>query len=158
MSCETIARAALLLAAGACAVVDLRQRRIPDAVVAPAAALIALARVVSAARGAGWLAPLEGLATAAAALLLFALVRAASGGRLGAGDAKLAALIGLALGVRGWLAAMVIASASGSAVALALIAAGRLRPSDPLPFAPFLAVGAAGALLADPILARLLSG
>ena len=150
MSGETIARALMLAAAAASAVVDLRSRRIPDAIVLPALAAVGAARLLG-----GWQPLADGLATAAAAFLLFRLVRRASGGRLGAGDAKLAALIGLALGARLGLAAMLIASASGTLVALALMAAGRLRRSDPLPFAPFLALGAAGALLAEAPLARL---
>ncbi len=77
------------------------------------------------------------------------LVRLVSRGRLGPGDAKLSALIGFVLGLRGWLVAMLAASFAGTAVALALIAAGRLRRSDPLAFAPFLAAGVVVALLLD---------
>ncbi len=150
MSGETIGRVILLAAALVCAVADLRSRRIPDAVVGPALAAVAVARLLD-----GWLPLAGGLAAAAAAFLLFRVVRLASGGRLGAGDAKLAALIGLALGVRLALAAMLIASASGTIVALALVAAGRLRRSAPLPFAPFLALGAAGALLVEAHVSRL---
>jgi prepilin signal peptidase PulO-like enzyme (type II secretory pathway) len=155
MSGATVARAIMLLAAAACAVIDLRERRIPHAIVLPALAAVAGARLLEAARGAGWLPLADGLAAGAAAWLLFRLVRAASGGRLGAGDAQLAALIALALGTRLGLAAMLIASTAGTAAALVLIAWGRLRRSDPLAFAPFLALGAAGALIVEPQVARL---
>ena len=142
MDGETVARAVLLAAAAVCALFDLRERRIPDAVVGPAAVVIAVARLFEP----GLL--LEGLAAAAAAFAALTLVRAASRGRLGTGDAKLAALIGLALGLRGALVAMLVASASGLLAALALIAARRLDRRAPIPFAPFLALGAAAALAA----------
>jgi len=154
---ETAARVALLVALVICAVVDLRERRIPDIVLLPAFALVAGLWLLALFQGSGPWQLVERLCTAAGALAVFTLVRLASCGRLGSGDAKLAALIGFVLGVRGWLLALLIASAAGTVAAVALIAAGRLRRSDPIPFAPFLALGAAGALLAEPLVARTLA-
>ncbi len=156
MSAEVAVRGVLLAAVLACGLVDLRVRLIPDVVIWPAFVLAAGLRVLALARGAGPALLLEGLGTAAAAWVVLSLVRVASRGRLGPGDAKLAALMGFVLGAAGWLLALLIASASGTAMALALIALRRLRREDPLPFAPFLALGTAGALLLQPLMTRVL--
>ena len=65
---------------------------------------------------------------------------------MGAGDVKLAALMGAALGPWGWLQAAMIASLAGAAVGLFLIAKGRASWQSALPFGAFLS-GAAIALL-----------
>ena len=156
MSAEVAVRGILLVAVVACGVVDLRERLIPDIVLWPAFALAAGLRLLALARGASPAVLLEGLGTAVVAWAVLSLVRVASRGRLGPGDAKLAALMGFVLGVAGGLVALFIASASGTAVALALIGLRRLRREDPLPFAPFLALGTAGALLLQPLVTRAL--
>ncbi len=59
---------------------------------------------------------------------------------LGLGDAKLLAMIGAFLGWQGAFFTVVLGSVLGSIVGLALIAAGRLRRSEPMPFGPYLAL------------------
>ena len=61
---------------------------------------------------------------------------------LGLGDAKLAALIGAWLGLSGLGATVLLAVAAGAAVGLVGRLSGRLGPLQPLPFGPFLALGA----------------
>ena len=123
----------------AVAAVDLRHRIIPDGFV--------VAGLLAAFLGA----PLPGPPTLLGAGLGliaggggFFLVREAYRrlrGRegMGAGDVKLAALMGAALGPGGWLAAVVLASAAGTAVGLGLVLAGRATWTSALPFGAFLA-------------------
>ena len=127
----------------AIAVYDVRRRRIPNVAVYPA---IAIGLVVAFVRpdGPWWSYLLAGLSAAA----FFIVLAAVSNGGMGGGDAKLAALIGLAAGWPGVLVAVFVAFAVGATAGLLLIALGRLDRRAPLPFAPALAVGAATSALA----------
>ena len=60
---------------------------------------------------------------------------------MGAGDAKLAAMMGAWLGWQGVLLAVLIAAAIGSLLGLGAIAIGKLGRSQAFPFGPFLALG-----------------
>jgi len=127
---------AVILAAtlAAAVVFDLRERRIPNAVTAPAAvaALFAGAAHDPARLAAG--------AGAAAFLGLAALVRPDG---MGWGDVKLAGVLGLVLGPP-VAVALLIAFAVGTLYGLALaLRRGLVRARrTTVPFAPFLAVGA----------------
>lgn len=59
---------------------------------------------------------------------------------LGGGDGKLAALLGAWLGGRGLLLALALAVLSGGLFGLLGRLAGRLKPQQPFPFGPFLAI------------------
>ena len=74
---------------------------------------------------------------------LFRLISGREG--LGQGDFKLLALLGAWLGFAQLPALIFLASVTGAGVGLLLIATGRSRRTDPIPFGPFLA--AAGWLL-----------
>ena len=75
---------------------------------------------------------------------------------LGFGDVKLLAAIGAWVGWGGLPVAVFVASAVGSVVGLSPIALGWKQRSDPIPFGPFLVVGALATLLgADQVAARL---
>lgn len=105
------------------------------------------------------LAPMAGGRVAAVGLGFAALLMAGAGGGagwflpwltarlsrggMGAGDAKLLAMIGAFLGWQGAVAAFFLGAICGAAVGLALFGLGRLRPGEPLPFGPYLALGAA---------------
>jgi leader peptidase (prepilin peptidase)/N-methyltransferase len=123
--------------------VDVETRRIPNAVVLPAAA-VALATVA--------ILNAEELATAAiagvGAFLFFFVPSLISPKLVGAGDAKLALLIGLMLG-NDVLSALLIATFAAGFVALAYVAiAGRKALKADIPLGPFLAGGAVIALVA----------
>ena len=126
---------AIVLAVCALAVVfDLRERRIPNALTGGAAvALLASGAARDSER-------LIAGALAAAFLGLPALLRPEG---MGLGDAKLAGVLGLALGspvVIALLAALAAGTAYGAGLALARgMAAARVAT---VPFAPFLALGA----------------
>jgi leader peptidase (prepilin peptidase)/N-methyltransferase len=134
---------AVLLAALAAAVAyDMRERRIPDAITLPAA-IIALAAGAAAD-------PARLAAGTGAAALLGAAALARPDG-MGLGDAKLAGVMGLALGPP-VATALLVACAAGTAYGAALaarrgVAAARAAT---VPFAPFLAAGALWACVASP--------
>ncbi|MBI1848128.1 MAG: prepilin peptidase [Candidatus Rokubacteria bacterium] len=78
---------------------------------------------------------------------IFLAIILASGGGMGGGDMKLAAMLGAFLGWRAGLFALFVAVVLGGAVATALLVSGRKGRKDPIPFGPCLASGGAAALL-----------
>jgi prepilin signal peptidase PulO-like enzyme (type II secretory pathway) len=114
-------------------VIDVKTRRIPDALSVPCFLLVFVARL--------WHSPETALFFLAAALFAFALffcVALATGG-LGFGDVKFAAVIGLVCGFPGALAALFTASVLG--LALSPLFRGPDGSRLPIPFAPFLCAG-----------------
>lgn len=65
---------------------------------------------------------------------------------MGGGDIKLLAMIGAFLGWRGVLVTVILGSLSGAVVGVAMIRLGGVDRSVPIPFGPFLALGAVCAL------------
>lgn len=124
-----------------CSATDLMSYRVPNVVTYPAivAALI-LGLVAPDANAADVLA---GGLLAGGLLFVPALLTS----NMGMGDAKLALFVGLALGLRAVVPALLVMAISGGMVAGALLAF-RLRPRRaPMPYAPFIALGAVVALL-----------
>jgi leader peptidase (prepilin peptidase)/N-methyltransferase len=116
------------------AAVDLRHRRLPDALTLPAYPAVAAATVLAATWGGGWSVPLR---AAVGALLFFgvhAAVHLASPASLGAGDVKLSGSLGAALAAAGW-PAMVVATALAALLTLTLGLATR-RWRDGIPHGP----------------------
>jgi leader peptidase (prepilin peptidase)/N-methyltransferase len=130
-----VARLAVLGAAlGSAALFDLAQRRIPNRIVLPAAAICA---VLTLAAGAP-LSLLAGLAT----ILVLLIVSLRWPAALGIGDVKLALLLVLGLdgdALRALALGFVLAALAGAAL---LIRRGRAAWRTSLPMAPFLVVGA----------------
>ncbi len=128
------------------ALVDLRYRLVLNALVFPAAALALVLGFTSS------------MSTAVSALLggglglgMFALVAWLRPGELGAGDIKLAALIGLLFGFPYALWALLIGAGSGGVGAVVLLVSRRGNLSTQIPYAPFLCLGALLALLYNPV-------
>ena len=65
---------------------------------------------------------------------------------MGGGDIKLLAMIGAFLGWRGVLVTLILGSFSGAIIGIALIVARGADSRLPIPFGPFLALGAVCAL------------
>lgn len=134
--------AAVLVAA---AVIDLRERRIPNALTVPAAA-VALAAGL--ALDPGGQAERIVAAVLAAAFLLVPAVLQPSG--MGMGDVKLVGVIGLCVG-RWVLAALLVALVAGTLLGAAIavrrgVASAR---STHVPFGPFLALGGLAAVAGE---------
>ncbi|MGY1603477.1 prepilin peptidase [Geodermatophilus sp. SYSU D00815] len=127
------------------AVVDLRHRLLPDRVVVPALAGCLVLLTAAAALGGEWPRLLRAVLGAAALFAVFLALALVSPGGMGMGDVKLAALLGLPLGWLGW-GAVVLGAAAGflvqAALALVLLATGRVGPRGELPFGPAMLAGA----------------
>lgn len=134
-----LARLAVFGAAvSAAAFVDLRERRIPNRIVLPAAVVCALLAGPAALRES-----VPALALVGGLLLLAFLQPAA----LGMGDIKEALLIAVALGTLATPALLVGLALAALAGLVLTVRRGRAALGAALPLAPFLAVGAAIALL-----------
>lgn len=149
----------------AVALVDIETRRIPRSIVYWALGVVVpLGVVVAVFEGR----PGELLRGAAASLVLgtfLLLVHELNPKWMGFGDVRFGFFLGWTLGLFGWvsvLAGFMLAVLTGSVVGLALIAAGRSRLGQAIPFGPFLSIGAYVGMLWGPDLAswyfRLLSG
>lgn len=133
-------------------IVDLTVRRLPDPLTATAGAGLLVGIGITA--GVGHQGGALGRALLAGLGLFAGYLALALAGpdSLGFGDCKLAAGLGAVLGWFGWwavftgtLAAFVLAGGCG----LALVALGRLGRGDPIPFGPFMLLGALVAVLAS---------
>jgi leader peptidase (prepilin peptidase) / N-methyltransferase len=78
---------------------------------------------------------------------LFLVIILASGGGMGGGDMKLGAMMGAFLGWKLVLLAILLGVFAGGAVAITLLVSGSKGRKDPVPFGPFLALGAVLSLL-----------
>jgi len=121
--------------------VDLDHRIIPNALTYPGIALGLLL-----AWGGGAWGFLTAVTAALGAGLVFLAIAVLSRGGMGGGDIKLAALMGAFLGWPLIAAALFVSFMVGGIVGVALLATGRRRRKDPVPFGPFLAVGGLAAL------------
>lgn len=72
----------------------------------------------------------------------FYLIALVSRGGMGGGDIKLIAMIGAFLGWEGTLVTILMGSLIGSIIGIALIITKKKKRRDPIPFGPFLALGA----------------
>jgi leader peptidase (prepilin peptidase)/N-methyltransferase len=127
-----------------CAVTDLLAYRVPNAVTYPA---IVGAMAVGAVSGAGFVDVVLGGILAGGVLLLPAL--ASRGAGMGMGDVKLAAFIGLAVGLSHTPLALIAMALSGGLTAALLLVTRLRHRGDPIPYAPFVAVGGLVVLLAQ---------
>lgn len=134
---------ALVLVAALVAItgIDLDRQIIPDVMTLPGiAAGLAFSLLLGEPR---WTDALIGIAVGG--LLFFAII-VASGGGMGGGDMKLAAMLGAFLGWRPLLVAILAAVLSGGVLAIGLLALRRRGRKDAVPFGPFLALGGLVAL------------
>jgi leader peptidase (prepilin peptidase)/N-methyltransferase len=135
----------LALGGAALAVIDARERRLPDRLTLPsypvALALLGLAALLQPDGVRHFLGALAGLGIA---LALFTVQAALYPAGLGWGDVKLAGILGLYLG---WLGLAAVAAGLflgyllAAVAGLVLIAAGRASRKTQLPFGPFLLAG-----------------
>ncbi|MPM96161.1 Type 4 prepilin-like proteins leader peptide-processing enzyme [bioreactor metagenome] len=81
-------------------------------------------------------------------LLIFILSR----GGMGAGDVKLSFVLGLWLGLKASIVCLMLAFILGGVIGVLLLATGIKQRKDPIPFGPFLCLGAFISLLYSPYL------
>lgn len=79
-------------------------------------------------------------------LLIFVLSR----GGMGAGDVKLCFVLGLWLGLKASVVCLMLAFVTGGVIGVLLLATGIKKRRDPIPFGPFLCIGAYISLLFSP--------
>lgn len=132
------------------AVIDLRERLLPNRILLPATAVTAGLLTVAAALDGAWPDLLRALLAGAAsfAVLLVMALLAPTG--LGMGDVKLAALLGLVLGWFGWslvLPGFLLGFVLQAVVGLVLLAVRRAGRGTELPFGPALLTGSLAAVL-----------
>lgn len=125
--------------------VDLACLRLPDPLVALAAAFGGAGLVVAALAAGTPARLLTAVAGAAVSFAGYVLLALLPGARLGFGDVKLAAVLGLPLGWLGWPAlglGLLLPHLLNGVVVLALLVARRVRRDTALPFGPALLAGA----------------
>ena len=96
---------------------------------------------------------LVGAVGAAAWYMLFFVLNLASPKILGFGDVRLALVLGLGLGWLGWryvVLGFFAANLVGAVIGITLIAIGKVRRDQPIPYGVFLALGAGVAIYAGP--------
>ncbi len=135
--------------------IDLEHQIVPDIITLPGIAIGLAWSVLTALLSIGGYrgvvsfsapAPLEAiLGTVVGGGILY-LVAVVSRGGMGGGDIKLTAMIGAFLGWRAVLLTIFLGTLTGSVIALLLLASGKKGRKDPMPFGPFLALGAVLAL------------
>lgn len=79
-------------------------------------------------------------------LLIFVLSR----GGMGAGDVKLSFVLGLWLGLKASVVCLMLAFVTGGVIGVLLLATGIKKRRDPIPFGPFLCIGAYISLFFSP--------
>ncbi|HEU4323507.1 MAG TPA: A24 family peptidase [Roseiflexaceae bacterium] len=126
------AAAAVLIAV---AIIDIRERRIPNKIMVPA---LAVALAVALAQP-DWGSRLAGGLVAGGLMLLPALIYGLE--RAGGGDIKLGLFIGLLLGWPGVVPALMIACTTALIFAVGGMLARRLSSRSVIAFGPFLALG-----------------
>jgi leader peptidase (prepilin peptidase)/N-methyltransferase len=141
----------------ALAAIDLDVRRLPNAIVLPSYAVVAVlltAAAIAQADLASLIRAVLGMAALFGGYFLLAVIVP---GGMGFGDVKLAGILGLYLGWLGWTELAVGAFAGfllGGLAGLVLIATGRTGRKSHLPFGPFMLLGALLAILAAHPLAQ----
>ncbi|WP_144753364.1 prepilin peptidase [Curtobacterium pusillum] len=127
------------------ALIDVDTHRLPDKIVLPAYAVLAvLLTATSAASGDWWALVRAGIGMLVLLAVYFALAVAVPGG-MGMGDVKLAGVLGLVLAYLGWGPLAVGAFggfALGAIFAIGLLAARRAKRGSGIPFGPWMLAGA----------------
>lgn len=137
--------------------IDLDTKRLPDVIVLPGYAVGVGLLTLACLLGADWWALLRAGIGAAVLFGLYALLWSARPGAMGAGDVKLAGLVGLHLGWLGWAAVAVGAIAAfilGGLYGVGLLAARRAGRKTALAFGPWMIAGAWTGALAGAAIAQ----
>lgn len=158
---EVVAYVVLAVASIALTVIDIRTRRLPDRIVLPTFVVLLLLFAGASVSSADTSALLRALIGAAAMMALYLLISLLSGGGMGFGDVKLAAVLGLATAWVGWDALVIGTAAAfllGGFLALILLVLRRADRRSAVPFGPWMLAGAWLGILAGPMIWRWYTG
>ena len=143
-------------------VIDIREHRLPNALVLPAYPIGIAMLAAACALGADWSAWVRALVGMALLFAFYLVLRLVSPRSMGGGDVKLAGVVGLMLGWIGWDALVIGAFAGflfGGLFGLVMMAARRADRRTAIPFGPFMLAGAWAGIILAPALSRwLLAG
>lgn len=131
-------------------IVDLTEHRLPNAVLLPTLAIVAMLLVVASALTGEWMRLLWALAGGAGMFLFYFVLALISPAGMGMGDVKFAAPLGLVLGWFGWnvwLVGLVAGFVIGGVVSLAALLLRRVTLRGSIPFGPSMLTGAILAVL-----------
>ena len=138
-----------LLAFAACAtvlsIVDLAEKRLPNAVVFPALGAVAVLLVPATWATGIWISLVWALVGSAAMFAVYFLLALISPSSMGMGDVKLALVIGLLLGWFGlsaWLVGLLAAFVVGGVIAIVALVLKRVTLRGSIPFGPSMFAGA----------------
>jgi Flp pilus assembly protein protease CpaA len=134
---ELLSFAAVTFLLIAAAVIDIRERRIPDSLILAGVATGIILSLLEKDKGL-----LKGLLGGAAVGALLLLIYYLSKGGLGLGDVKLFGCTGIYLGFERTMSVMLIAAVLSGLFGLALVCINRKNRKSELPFAPFILAGA----------------
>ncbi|GAB3598670.1 hypothetical protein GCM10027408_15580 [Microbacterium tumbae] len=135
-----------LIGAGACLlVIDARTHRLPNRIVLPAGAALLVLILLDALATGEW----GSLGRSLLGMIVlggFYVLLSLTGGGVGGGDVKLAAVIGLVLAWHGWQSLFIGAAAAfllGAVYALVLMSLRRAKRTTRIAFGPWMIIGAA---------------
>lgn len=129
----------------ALAIIDIRSHRLPNRLVASVGVTGLVLLIAAALTGSRMDALIRALLAALVLFAAYLVLRMLSAGGVGAGDVKLAAVIGLYLGWLGWGSVLVGTLAGfvlGGVVAAAMMLARRANRRTAIPFGPWMLAGA----------------
>lgn len=141
---------AFAAAATVLAIVDLAEKRLPNAVIFPTLGAVALLLVPATWVLGTWWPLLWAIVGSAAMFAVYFLLALISPASMGMGDVKLALIIGLLLGWFGlsaWLVGLLAAFVVGGVIALIALAMRRVTLRGSIPFGPSMLAGALIAVL-----------
>ena len=132
------------------ALVDLAEKRLPNAVIFPTLGVVAVLLVPPTWASGEWIALLWAVGGSAAMFAVYFILALISPSSMGMGDVKLALVIGLLLGwfgLNAWLIGLLAAFVVGGLVAIVALVLRRVTLRGSIPFGPSMVVGALVALL-----------
>lgn len=141
--------------------VDLAHHRLPDRLVLILYVAVLVLLLIPAISAGDWSAYLRALLAALAMFAAYFLLALIYPAGMGMGDVKLAGALGLALGFLGWgyvVVGFLAAFFLGSFVGLGLMALRKANRKTPIPFGPFMIIGAVVAVLVTGPLVEVYSG
>lgn len=130
--------------------VDLAEKRLPNAVIFPTLVVVALLLVPPTWAASSWIALVWALIGSAAMFAVYFVLALISPKSMGMGDVKLALVIGLLLGwfgLNAWLIGLLAAFIVGGVIAIVALLLRRVTLKGSIPFGPSMLAGALIALL-----------